>query len=25
MSLAGFEPNFDIGTNGFQLLFKKRY
>lgn len=25
ISLAGFEPNFDIGTNGFQLLFKKSY
>ncbi|WKC81202.1 P13 family porin (plasmid) [Borreliella tanukii] len=23
--LAGFEPNFDIGTNGFQLSFKKNY
>ncbi|WP_215536827.1 P13 family porin [Borreliella bavariensis] len=25
ISLAGFEPNFDIGTNGFQLSFKKSY
>ncbi|WP_215536353.1 P13 family porin [Borreliella bavariensis] len=24
-SLGGFEPNFDIGTNGFQLSFKKSY
>lgn len=23
--LAGFEPNFDIGINGFQLSFKKSY
>ncbi|QFI14968.1 P13 family porin (plasmid) [Borrelia sp. CA_690] len=23
--LAGFEPNFDIGTSGFQLSFKKSY
>ncbi|WNY67275.1 P13 family porin [Borreliella lusitaniae] len=23
--LLGFEPNFDIGTNGFQLSFKKSY
>ncbi|ABH02125.1 P13 family porin [Borreliella afzelii] len=23
--LVGFEPNFDIGTNGFQLSFKKSY
>ncbi|WP_091973553.1 P13 family porin [Borreliella japonica] len=22
ISLAGFEPNFDIGINGFQLYFK---
>ncbi len=25
ISLAGFEPNFDIGINGFQLSFKKSY
>ncbi|MBB5141774.1 P13 family porin [Borreliella afzelii] len=25
ISLAGFEPNFDIGINGFQLKFKKNY
>ncbi|WP_420025692.1 P13 family porin [Borreliella valaisiana] len=25
ISLAGFEPNFDIGTNGVQLSFKKSY
>ncbi|MCD2378984.1 P13 family porin [Borreliella burgdorferi] len=23
--LAGFEPNLDIGMNGFQLSFKKSY
>lgn len=23
--LAGFEPNFDLGINGFQLSFKKSY
>ncbi|WP_210381909.1 P13 family porin [Borreliella garinii] len=23
--LVGFEPNFDIGTSGFQLSFKKSY
>ncbi|WNY64515.1 P13 family porin (plasmid) [Borreliella americana] len=23
--LAGFEPNFDLGINGFQLSFKKNY
>ncbi|WP_151060760.1 P13 family porin [Borreliella turdi] len=23
--LVGFEPNFDIGISGFQLLFKKSY
>ncbi len=25
ISLAGFEPNFDLGINGFQLSFKKSY
>ncbi|ACO38600.1 Borrelia membrane protein P13 (plasmid) [Borreliella burgdorferi 29805] len=25
IALAGFEPNFDIGINGFQLSFKKSY
>lgn len=25
ISLSGFEPNFDIGINGFQLSFKKSY
>ncbi|ACN93386.1 P13 family porin (plasmid) [Borreliella finlandensis] len=25
IDIAGFEPNFDIGINGFQLSFKKRY
>nr|WP_223147661.1 P13 family porin [Borreliella bavariensis] len=25
ISLEGFEPNFDIGINGFQLSFKKSY
>ncbi|WP_417903343.1 P13 family porin [Borreliella andersonii] len=25
IDLAGFEPNFDIGINGFQLSFKKSY
>ncbi|MBB6213592.1 P13 family porin (plasmid) [Borreliella californiensis] len=25
IALAGFEPNFDIGINGFQLSFKKAY
>ncbi|ACN24270.1 Borrelia membrane protein P13 (plasmid) [Borreliella burgdorferi 64b] len=25
IALAGVEPNFDIGINGFQLSFKKSY
>lgn len=25
ISLAGFEPNFDLGINRFQLSFKKSY